>query len=31
MDLLLQLLGQYGLPIVFVAVLLEQGGLPLPA
>ncbi len=31
MDLFLQLLGQYGLPIVFVAVLLEQGGLPLPA
>ena len=31
MDLFLQLLEQYGLPIVFVAVLLEQGGLPLPA
>ena len=31
MDLFLHLLGQYGLPIVFLAVLLEQGGLPLPA
>jgi membrane protein DedA with SNARE-associated domain/rhodanese-related sulfurtransferase len=31
MDLFLQLLGEYGLPIVFIAVLLEQGGLPLPA
>jgi membrane protein DedA with SNARE-associated domain/rhodanese-related sulfurtransferase len=31
MDVFLELLGRYGLLIVFLAVLLEQGGLPLPA
>lgn len=31
MDLLLHLLANYGLWVVFVAVLLDQGGLPVPA
>ncbi|RPE81448.1 rhodanese-like domain-containing protein [Vulcaniibacterium tengchongense] len=31
MDLLLHVLAAYGLPVVFVAVLLDQGGLPVPA
>jgi len=31
MDLLRQLIGEHGLLVVFVGVLLEQGGLPLPA
>ncbi len=31
MDVFLELLGRYGLLIVFFAVLIEQGGLPLPA
>ena len=31
MDVFLELLGRYGLLIVFVAVLIELGGLPLPA
>ena len=31
MDLLLQLIAQYGLVVVFVSVLLDQGGVPVPA
>ena len=30
MDLLLPLIGNYGLGVVFVTVLLDQGGLPVP-